>query len=658
LAILVVSLAGLGGAAAAQTSSPAAPEAGRLDVSGGGDASGHSCAVLAGGVRCWGFGGSGRLGYADTATVGDDETPGTVGAVSLGAGRSAVSISAGAFHTCAVLDDGSVRCWGFGANGRLGYQSSDSIGDDEAPASAGPVSLGGPAVAISAGGGHTCAILQGGSVRCWGFGADGRLGYGNQNTIGDNETPDSVGPVNLGAGRTATAISAGQSNVCALLDDSTVRCWGAASNGQLGLGNDPAGHGNEGAIGDNETPGEVETVDLGMNARAITAGDGHACALLDDGTVRCWGYGGNGRLGYASTATIGDNETPGTVGPVNIGANRRAVAISAGDSHTCALLDDANVRCWGYGAVGRLGYAGTADVGDDEVPGSVGPVNLGAGRTATAISAGGAHTCARLDDGTVRCWGTGAHGRLGYCNELSIGDDETPGAAGPVQLAVGSPGATCPAALTAPAPETLGTAVASDPLAPSPRGAAAPAAAPGADGRRAQAARARALRGCLATAARHPRSEERRGRHRSGRSRAWLMRHTRRHRSRARRVCRNRHGRIPGRVTSLAARPVARTRAVLEFDAAGTDGNRPPAAHSYVVKQSRRPIRRAREFRRARSLCRGSCRFPAATQVGGRVELTVVDLRPGTVYHYAIAARDNVSRRLGPRSATVRLRTG
>ncbi|MBW3536082.1 MAG: hypothetical protein KY453_12855, partial [Gemmatimonadetes bacterium] len=102
--------------------------------------------------------------------------------------------------------------------------------------------------------------------------------------------------------------------------------------------------------------------------------------------------------------------------------------------HTCALLDDGNVRCWGYGAHGRLGYTRTNDIGDDETPGSVGPVDLGAGRTAVAVSAGGRHTCARLDDGSVRCWGAGFTGRLGYCDERDIGDDETPASVGPVDL--------------------------------------------------------------------------------------------------------------------------------------------------------------------------------------------------------------------------------
>lgn len=157
-----------------------------------------------------------------------------------------------------------------------------------------------------------------------------------------------------------------------------------------------------------------------------------------------------------------------------------------------------------------------------------------------------------------------------------------------------------------------------------------------------------ALRGCFRRAAsRHPRPSRRR--------RARMHRQERLRR-RARGRCLARHGRIPGRISGLRARGVAPTRVALSFRAAGTDRNRPPAARSYLLKQSPRPIRSKRSFRRARALCNGSCRF-AVTRVGTKVTLTITGLRPRTAYHYAIAARDNVSGRLGPRSRTVRVRT-
>ncbi|MGH2699114.1 MAG: RCC1 domain-containing protein, partial [Actinomycetota bacterium] len=139
----------------------------------------------------------------------------------------------------------------------------------------------------------------------------------------------------------------------------------------------------------------------------LDAGSDHTCALLDTWEVRCWGDGGDGRLGHANTDDVGDDEDPHDYGPVELGAGRTARAITAGSDHTCALLDNGRVRCWGFGGSGRLGYGNIASIGDNETPGSVGTVDLGAGRTARAITAGSDHTCALLDNGRVRCWGFG-----------------------------------------------------------------------------------------------------------------------------------------------------------------------------------------------------------------------------------------------------------
>jgi Regulator of chromosome condensation (RCC1) repeat len=346
-------------------------------------------------------------------------------------------LDVGGNHSCVVLATRAVRCWGDGANGQLGYGNLNPIGDNEAPGTVGPVDLGAgrTALAISLGGDHTCALLDTRQVRCWGAGGSGRLGYGNANDIGDNESPGTAGPVDVGVGRTAVAISAATAHTCALLDTGQVRCWGEGGSGRLG-------YGNTNDIGDNETPGGFGPVDLGTGrtATAISAGNAHTCAILDTGQVRCWGLGTNGRLGYGNTNSIGDNETVGSVTPVDLGAGRTAIAISAAAASTCAILDTGQVRCWGNGSDGRLGYGNLNDIGDNETPGSVPPVDLGAGRTAVAISVGAAHTCALLDDGSVRCWGLGVNGQLGYGNPNSIGDNETPGSVSPVNA--GGPAAT------------------------------------------------------------------------------------------------------------------------------------------------------------------------------------------------------------------------
>ena len=316
-----------------------------------------------------------------------------------------------------------MRCWGLGSGGRLGYGNTASIGNDETPGSVGPVDLGlgRTAVRLTAGAGHTCAVLDDATTRCWGIGSFGRLGYAATANIGDDEVPGSVGPVDVGAGRTAVDIAAGGRHTSAALDDGAVRCWGLGTGGRLGYANTTT-------IGDDETPGSVAPVRIGprRTATRIAAGWYHSSAVLDDATVRCWGVGGYGGLGYGNIASV----NPAEVGPVDLGPNRTATEVAAGALHTCAVLDDGHVRCWGDGSSGALGYGNTAIIGDDETPASVSPVNLGPGRTAVQVAAGVFHTCVIMEDGSVRCWGSGADGRLGYGNTDTLGDDETPASIG------------------------------------------------------------------------------------------------------------------------------------------------------------------------------------------------------------------------------------
>ena len=379
-----------------------------------------SCALdIRGEVRCWGRNDYGQLGYGNTESIGDTELPGDAGPVDLGG--KAAAIAAGDSHVCALLESGSVRCWGQGAFGKLGYGNSQNVGDNESPSSAGPVSLGGPAAAIAAGGDHSCAVLIDGVVRCWGRGMDGRLGYGNPVSIGDDEFPSSVSPVDLGG--KAKDVVAGAFHTCALLEDGLVRCWGEGGSGQLG-------NAETAWIGDNETPASIDPVGLGGQAIALAAGGVRTCAILTDGAVRCWGWGKYGALGYGNEDDIGDNESPSQVPPLQLGA--KAIGVAVGGSHACAVLVDGAVRCWGNSSGGELGYGATEAIGDDETPDSVGPVELGG--AASAIALGSGHSCASLETGGLRCWGLGASGALGYGGTSSVGDDESPASAGDVHL--------------------------------------------------------------------------------------------------------------------------------------------------------------------------------------------------------------------------------
>ncbi|MEN9379266.1 MAG: hypothetical protein RJB15_944, partial [Pseudomonadota bacterium] len=203
--------------------------------------------------------------------------------------------------------------------------------------------------------------------------------------------------------RTATAIGVGQHHTCAILDDGSVKCWGRNYYGQLGY-DDVAQRGS--VIGSMASLGSVN-LGSGRTATALALGNGHTCALLDNNSVKCWGSNGYGQLGYDDTTNRGNTiGSMATVGAVNLGSGRTATAIAAGSVHTCAILDNGSVKCWGDNTYGQLGYDDTVNRGD--TTGSMAilsSVNLGIGRTATAIAAGGSHTCAILDNNNVKCWG-------------------------------------------------------------------------------------------------------------------------------------------------------------------------------------------------------------------------------------------------------------
>ena len=158
----------------------------------------------------------------------------------------------------------------------------------------------------------------------------------------------------------------------------------------------------------------------------LSSSNFHTCAVLDDDSVKCWGYNSAGQLGLGDTNYRGDDwyEMGDNLLAVNLGTGRKVKAISAGGSHTCAVLDDDSVKCWGYNYYGQLGLGDTNIRGDNwnEMGDNLPAVNLGTGRKAKAISAGGSYTCAALDDGSVKCWGYN-DGRLGIGYLNNRGDD-------------------------------------------------------------------------------------------------------------------------------------------------------------------------------------------------------------------------------------------
>jgi hypothetical protein len=240
------------------------------------------------------------------------------------------------------------------------YETSSGFTTSSSSSSSSSASSGMP---ISANRYYTCALLDNASVKCWGRNDYGQLGIDNTTTMGDNSSEMALLPVvNLGTGRTATAISAGTQHSCALLDNASVKCWGRNSDGQLGIDNNTR-------MGDDS--GEMALIPVvnlgtGRTATAISAGYYHSCALLDNASVKCWGKNSNGQLGIDNSTNMGDDSGEMAVLPVvNLGTGRTATAISAGERHSCALLDNASVKCWGDNWYGSLGIDNDTQMGDD-----------------------------------------------------------------------------------------------------------------------------------------------------------------------------------------------------------------------------------------------------------------------------------------------------
>jgi alpha-tubulin suppressor-like RCC1 family protein len=352
--------------------------------------------------------------------------------VDFGMDRQVTSLGRGtpSDWTCARFEDGAVACWGGNSNGMLGLGDMERRADDGSELGEGlsitDLGTGRSVHAVSTGLHHACAILDNGEAKCWGDNAIyGMLGIGDRIPRGDDpeEMGDNLPAVALGGSRYAVSIAAGGFSGCALLDDGAIKCWGSNSVGQLGLG-DTENRGDEpGEMGD-----ALPSVDLGDEVVvAIAAGDLHTSVLLAPGEVRCWGDNEFGQLGLGDTENRGDE--PGEMGDrlpsVELGQGVVATALAPGCFHTCVLLDTGQVKCWGANEDGQLGLGDTENRGDD--PGEMGDnlpvVDLGPGRAAVEVAAGCTHTCARLDDDSVKCWGDNEFGKLGLGDTENRGDE-------------------------------------------------------------------------------------------------------------------------------------------------------------------------------------------------------------------------------------------
>lgn len=338
-----------------------------VDVTAGNN---HSCALLSDGtVKCWGANGAGQLG---DGTYQDHLTP--VSVTNLTGVRS---LSAGDAHTCALAIDNKVQCWGNNVYSQYGDGAQIS---NPFPTLA--TSLRGSINSISAGYRHTCAVFTDGGLKCWGENRFGQIGNGTRTPYLSLTSVDASGLMSNTA-----QISSSWEHSCAVTKTGGLKCWGSNDYGQLGSGTTLESHVPIGVVG------------LDSGVQSVATGRNSSCALMNTGGVKCWGLNSNKQLGDGTTA---EKHLPVDV----MGLTSGVIAITAGSEHYCAITSSHGAECWGANQYGQLGL-GWYSSGLD--PHDVDGLTSGV----AGIAAGWQHSCAQMESGQVKCWGTNWSGALG-----------------------------------------------------------------------------------------------------------------------------------------------------------------------------------------------------------------------------------------------------
>lgn len=368
----------------------------------GGD---HTCALLkAGTVDCWGANGVGELGTGTSGAL--STTPVKVVGIT-----TATVVSAGLYYTCALLAAHTVDCWGINDDGQLGTGSvtgpTSCGGFSCSPV---PVQVLGitDAIALAAYGTHTCAVLAHGSIVCWGGNGAGELGDGVFGPEPCGETNGcSATPVPVVGIARATGVSAGSDHTCALILGGSLDCWGRGNDGELGAEHEASPPGsNMFTILASPIPLLVSGNNV---AASVSAGGHHTCSVLAGGSLTCWGENNFGELGNGTDEgpdiCTTDYCSPT---PVPVGGISDATTISAGGQSTCSTLSDGKVDCWG-----ATGESGPEMCNVASVYCSTKPVEVAGIANAVAVSVGAGYACVVLTDSHVDCWGHNQNGQLG-----------------------------------------------------------------------------------------------------------------------------------------------------------------------------------------------------------------------------------------------------
>ncbi|MEI6743406.1 MAG: hypothetical protein WCL35_06540, partial [bacterium] len=349
----------------------------------------HTCLAKNGNVYCWGFNNLFQIG---DGTSTDRNTPQLVSGLSL-----PISVAAGGTQSCAVQSDGLLLCWGNQAGWALGLPDSGSANPNAISAPSKIQNASGPLTGVryvdlggeSYGKDNGCAITTAGALWCWGANLRGQVGDGTQI---NRKRAVLINITNV------VAVSVGINHSCAVVQDGGVKCWGLNDVGQLG---------DSLPIDSTSFSASPQSVAI-TGAIGISVNGNHSCALISNGTVKCWGSNSDGQLGGL---TIGTDSSS----PVDVVYVSNVIGIAAGASHTCAVLSNGTVKCWGDNNSKQGGRSG----GD-----SITPVLVDGITTATAVSAGVAHTCALIGTNDLKCWGQFGNGILG--DGVSTADTAVP----------------------------------------------------------------------------------------------------------------------------------------------------------------------------------------------------------------------------------------
>lgn len=370
-------------------------------------------------VKCWGDGANGKLGTAATADLGDSltEMGSNLPFLNLGTGRYPKEMAMSINHACAILDNDSLKCWGTNTNGQLGLGDTAHRGDgagemgDSLPTV--NVGSGRTVKKIAVGPTNTCAILDNNDLKCWGLNTYGQNGKDNTTTLGTSATQmgDNLTAINLGSGRYATEVSVGTSHVCAVLDNGSVKCWGRNNRGQLGVGSTTTW----GTATGNMAGLPTVNLGTGLTAKNVRAGSEHTCAHLNDDTIKCWGRSNSGQLGQGTTSVIGDASTEmGNNLPVtSLGTGLTVSSMYLEAAHTCAWMDNGDLKCWGYGFYGELGKGSTSNLGTSAAQMGNNLTGISTNSTLSQVAIGVNHMCILSTTNEVKCWGRATQGALG-----------------------------------------------------------------------------------------------------------------------------------------------------------------------------------------------------------------------------------------------------